>query len=557
MDAQDKQHKASKSSVLSLRETYHFLQESLFMRVLLLVQISVFAFAGPAFGQIDVDVVSESIVRVRAYRYNKVAAEGTGFVVNATGDVLTNAHLLKNADRVTVLSLKTGAEIVAQEVFASREMNLALLRVQGLGSPPLSLSEQGADVGRVVETLTFTAGDSVRIARGTIGAHQDVPGRTAADSIVHLLQHNAIVKSRAFGMPVFNECGKVIGINLPDPDSGRWPFRNVKEPRGTVFALRSGNIVAVLGNEEIAHTVVDDACLTAIERAEAREDSLRRAQARTDSLARARAREDSLRKAQARADSLSQAREDSIRTAAEERMRAERGSLERAQARTDSVKRAREDSLRRAHGRADSLARARADSIRSAAADRLETTKDSLAAVQNQEREEASERFRWTVVAGAAFVILLLLGWFLFARSKKAQMQSSSSRASEAEREAEAARQAAARARQPAPFRCLLEGQDDTGRPFVLSIPALALPPGVALGRSPANSEFIIDHEAVSREHVRLTVTDGRLYAEDLNSTNGTTINARLVSPGELAVLENNDELAMGPVVFRVRLMPE
>ena len=148
------------------------------MRVSFLVKIAVFALAGPAFGQIDVDVVSESIVRVRAYRYNKVAAEGSGFVVNGNGDVLTNAHLLKNADRVTVLSLKTGAEILSREVFASREMNLALLRVQGLGSPPLSLSEQGADVGRVVETLTFAAGDSVRVARGTVGAHQDVPGRT-------------------------------------------------------------------------------------------------------------------------------------------------------------------------------------------------------------------------------------------------------------------------------------------------------------------------------------------------------------------------------------------
>ena len=525
------------------------------MRVSLLVQIAVFALAGPAFGQIDVDVVSESIVRVRAHRYNRVAAEGSGFVVNGNGDVLTNAHLLANADRVTVLSLKTGAEIVAQEVFASREMNLALLRVQGLGAPPIRLSEQGAGVGRVVETLTFAAGDSVRIARGTIGAHQDVPGRTPADSVVHLLQHNAIVTSRAFGMPVFNECGDVVGINLPDPDSGRWPFRNVKEPRGTVFALRSGDIVNALKAAEIAHTVVDDACLTAIERAEAREDSLRRAQARTDSLTQA--REDSLRRERARTDSLSQAREDSIKAAAEERLRAERGRLERAQHRADSLKQAREDSLTRAHARTDSLARARADSIRRAAADRLRTTRDSLAEVNRMGREEASERFRWTVVAGAVIVILVLLGWFLFARAKKAQVQSSSSRASEAERDAHAARQAAERAPQPAPFRCLLEGQDDTGRPFVLSIPALALPPGVALGRSPANSEFIIDHEAVSREHVGLTVTDGRLYAEDLNSTNGTTINGRLISPGERVVMDDNDELGTGPVIFRVRLIPE
>ena len=51
--------------------------------------------------------------------------EGSGFVVNEEGYVLTNAHLLEKAEGLTVLSLKTGAEVVAQRVFASRDMNLA------------------------------------------------------------------------------------------------------------------------------------------------------------------------------------------------------------------------------------------------------------------------------------------------------------------------------------------------------------------------------------------------------------------------------------------------
>ena len=525
------------------------------MRISLVVHFAVLLFLSPVFAEIDVDVVSESIVRVRAYKNNRVVAEGSGFVVNGDGDVLTNAHLLADADRVTALSLKTGAEIVSQQVFAIREMNLALLRVQGLRLPPLSLSEQGADVGRVVQTLKFGAQDSVRMARGTIGAYQDVPGKEASDPVVHLLQHNAIVTSKAFGMPLFNECGDVVAINLPDPDSGRWPFRKNAEPGGTIFALRSGDIITALKDREIAHTVVEEACLSAVERAAAERDSINRALAERDSLENV--RRDSLDRARARTDSLRQAREDSIKMAADERLRAERERLERAQARADSLKQAREDSLRRAHARADSLSRARADSIRKAAADRLEKTRDSLAAVHRGEREETSQRFQWTVVAGAAIVLLLLVAWLLFARAQKAQLQSSSSRASEAEREAEAARHAAARAQQSAPFRCLLEGQDDTGRPFVLSIPALALPPGVTLGRSPANAEFIVDHEAVSREHVRLFYADGYLYAEDLNALNGTRINGRLLNPYEQVVLQNNDQLQIGPVVFQVRLIPE
>ena len=131
------------------------------------------------------------------------------------------------------------------------------------------------------------------------------------------------------------------------------------------------------------------------------------------------------------------------------------------------------------------------------------------------------------------------------------------SRLSEAEQTAEATRQAAANPPQPAPFRCLLEGQDDTGRPFTLTIPELALDDraGATLGRSPDNAEFVIDHQEVSREHVRLTCVDGELYAEDLNALNGTKVNGRLLNPREQVLLRDNDRLELGPVVFTVRLV--
>ena len=501
------------------------------MHVSLLVHFMALLLISPVFAEIDVDVVSQSIVRVRAYKNNKIVAEGSGFVVNAEGYVLTNAHLLSDANRLSVLSLKTGAELYSQQIFASREMNLALLQAQGLGLPPLNLSKQGADVGRNVETLKLIPQDSIQIARGTIGAYQDVPGKSPTDPIVHLLQHNALITYRAFGMPLFNECGDVIAINLPDPESGRWPFRRNAEPRGIIFALRSGDIITALKDREIAHTVEEEACLSAAERAQAREDSLRQAQAR----------EDSLRRAQAKTDSLTQAREDSIKKAAQEtedRLKAEQERLRIEQAQTDSLSRAREDSSRWAQAKTDSLTQAIQDSI-------------------IQERKKTSQHLKWVILSGAALILLLLLGWFVFARSKKAQLQSASYRIGEAEQEAEAAQQAAARTPQPAPFRCLLEGQDNTGQPFVLNIPALALSSGVTLGRSPANSEFIIHHEAVSREHVRLLYADGNLYTEDLGSTNGTRINGHSLNPREPVVLQNHDQLELGPVVFLVRLIPE
>lgn len=506
--------------------------------------------------QVDVDVVSESIVRVRAYDDHKVAIEGSGFVVDEKGHVLTNAHLIAKAEGLTVLSLKTGAELVAQKVFASRATNLALLHVQGLDLPPLSLSEQGAAVGRTVQTLRFGAAGKVRLSHGTIGTYQDLRDKKASRPVAHLLQHNALITAQAFGMPLFNECGDVVAINLPDPSSGSWPFRKAK-PQGAIFALRSGDIIAVLEDREVAHTVVEAECLSAVERAErdrkATADSLKVAQAQADSASqaakKAKAQENAARRAaeqaKARADSAKKAVADSLQAA-----KAHADSLKMAKARADSASKAHADSLKTAKAKADSASKAAADSLKAAQAQA-----DSLQAAE----AKAAQQLQWVLVAGAGLVLLALLGWWLSARRKQKQLQEAEGRASEAEQTAEAAHQAAANAPQPAPFRCLLEGQDPTGRPFALTLSALALSEraGVTLGRSPANAEFIIDHEEVSREHVRLTCADSELYAEDLNALNGTKVNGRLLNPRQQVLLQNNDRLEVGPVVFTVRLVQE
>ena len=288
-----------------------------------------FLCTSPVSAQIDVDAVSESIVRVRAYDDHKVVIEGSGFVVNEEGYVLTNAHLLEKAEGLTVLSLKTGAEVVAQRVFASRDMNLALLHVQGLNLPPLSLSEQGADVGRAVQTLRFDAAGDVRLSHGTIGTYQDVFDKKSSRPVAHLLQHNALITAQAFGMPLFNECGDVVAINLPDPGSGSWPFRKAK-PKGTIFALRSGDIITALEEQEIAHTVVEAECLSAVERAErdrkAAADSLKMAKAQADSASKA------AEKAKAQADSISKAAKK-----AKAKEKVARRAAEQAKARADSA----------------------------------------------------------------------------------------------------------------------------------------------------------------------------------------------------------------------------
>ena len=473
----------------------------------------------PVSAEIDPASVRESLVRVRAYDNNRVVAEGTGFVVNEEGHVLTNAHLLEQSDQITVLSLKTGAEILSKQTFVNEDMNLALLRVQGLGLPPLKLSEQGADVGRIVQTLKYATDGTLQLSQGTIGVYQDIPGMTADDPTIHMLEHNAMISSSEFGMPLFNECGQVVAMNTPEPDAGHWLTGRITEPEGKVLALRSNDIIAVLKDKEITHTAVTDVCLSAIERAQRTAIQQQKA-AETAAAAKQEAEE-----AQQQAEAAKAAAE-TTKAAAEEDAALKKREAETAEA---------------ARLAAEETAR-----LKQEEAERLQ-----------QEQTKKEQQLQWAVITGTILILLALLGWAIYARSKRKKLQVADARLSTAEQEAEEARQVAAKAPKPAPFKCILEGQDDTGKPFTLSIPALALgdPAGVVLGRNPADSEFIIDHDEISREHTRLTYSNDRLYAEDLDTLNGTTVNGNVLQPREKVLLQDKDRLQMGPLILTVRLV--
>ena len=477
-------------------------------------------FAGlPASAEIDPDLVRESLVRVRAYDNNRIVAEGTGFVVNEEGHVLTNAHLIEQANPLTVLSLKTGAEILSQQTFVNGDMNLALLHVRGLGLPPLTLSEQGADVGRVVQTLRYATDETVQLSQGTIGAYQDIPGITTDDPTVHMLQHNAMITSREFGMPLFNECGQVVAMNTPEPEAGHWLTGRTTEPEGKVLALRSSDIILALKDKEIIHTVVTEVCLSAVERAQ------RTAKQQQKAATAAVAAKQEAEKAQQQAEAAKTAAE-TAKVAAEEDAAMKKLAAEAAEA---------------ARLAAEETAR-----LKQEEAERLQ-----------REQAKKEQQLLWAIATGTILILLALLGWFISARLKRKKLQSAAARLSTAEQEAEEARQVAAKAPKPASFKCILEGQDNAGKQFTLSIPALALgdPAGVVLGRSPADSEFIIDHDEISREHTRLTYTNGRLYAEDLDTLNGTTVNGYLLESREKVLLQDKDRLQMGPLILTVRLV--
>ncbi|MDE5748548.1 MAG: FHA domain-containing protein [Acetatifactor sp.] len=70
------------------------------------------------------------------------------------------------------------------------------------------------------------------------------------------------------------------------------------------------------------------------------------------------------------------------------------------------------------------------------------------------------------------------------------------------------------------------------------------------IGKKRDEVDYALEDRSVSRIHARILEEDGRIYLEDLNSTNGTFKNGLRMQPYEKRRLEKDDELRFGKVEY-------
>ena len=154
----------------------------------------------------------------------RVMAQGTGIVIGSTGEVITNAHLVKgvvsDASSVTVTFHDAG-QYTARVVGADCEHDLALLKVDGVRNlPVLELGDSGsAAPGDAVIAIGYALGldGGPSVTTGIISA----TGRTSIAEtgfgmscrLTNLLQTDAPISSGDSGGPLIDSGGHVIGIN--------------------------------------------------------------------------------------------------------------------------------------------------------------------------------------------------------------------------------------------------------------------------------------------------------------------------------------------------------
>jgi serine protease Do len=136
--------------------------------------------------------------------------QGSGFIVSADGLVLTNAHVVRNAERVTV-KLTDRREFVAKVLGSDPKTDVAVLRIDAKDLPVVPLgSSRDLQVGEWVLAIGSPFGFENSVTAGVVSAK----GRSLPDdSFVPFIQTDVAVNPGNSGGPLFNARGQVVGIN--------------------------------------------------------------------------------------------------------------------------------------------------------------------------------------------------------------------------------------------------------------------------------------------------------------------------------------------------------
>jgi S1-C subfamily serine protease len=142
-------------------------------------------------------------------------ATGSGFVVDQAGTILTNAHVVNGATKVTV-QFQNKESLDAKVLGKDESTDLALLKVDpaGLKLAPLTLgSSKGVQVGDPAIAIGNPFGLERTLTTGVISAVQRTIQAPNNFQIDDVLQTDAPINPGNSGGPLIDATGKVIGIN--------------------------------------------------------------------------------------------------------------------------------------------------------------------------------------------------------------------------------------------------------------------------------------------------------------------------------------------------------
>jgi len=135
---------------------------------------------------------------------------GSGFVISSDGYVLTNAHVVQDADEITV-TLTDKRKLTAKIIGSDRKTDVALIKIEATGLKPVKMGDaEKLKVGEWVVAIGSPFGFESTVTKGIVSAK----GRSLPqETLVPFIQTDVPINPGNSGGPLFNMKGEVVGIN--------------------------------------------------------------------------------------------------------------------------------------------------------------------------------------------------------------------------------------------------------------------------------------------------------------------------------------------------------
>jgi S1-C subfamily serine protease len=192
-----------------------------------------------------VNITSTTVGLDFFYGFVPQQGQGSGFILDRQGHILTNFHVIADAQNVEVQTSdkrRYKAKIIGRD----KSHDLALLQIDAPGNltPAVLSSSHDLVVGQKVYAIGNPFGLSGTMTTGIISAIRSIHGPEGAP-IENAIQTDAAINPGNSGGPLLNSRGEVIGINSLIATN---PNQSVDQSAGIGFAIPIDTAKAVLGD---------------------------------------------------------------------------------------------------------------------------------------------------------------------------------------------------------------------------------------------------------------------------------------------------------------------